>query len=151
MTVELLLDGWGLLGPCQCHPYGGLLWIVWKLSRSFVDTSPSHNQCKVPPAMITCPQFIDLADSLFFVARKKFGHLSPLHVIHHSTLPILCWWGPRWLQNFFKNIKNIYLLKKFTKIIDPMKSTKSSIKVLKYSSIPVFKYSSTKILKVSQL
>ena len=45
--------------------------------------------------MITCPQFIDLADSLFFVARKKFGHLSPLHVIHHSTLPILCWWGPR--------------------------------------------------------
>ena len=40
-------------------------------------------------------KFIDLADSLFFVARKKFGHLSPLHIIHHSTLPLLCWWGPR--------------------------------------------------------
>ena len=41
-------------------------------------------------------QFIDLADSMFFVARKKFTHLSPLHVIHHGTLPLLCWWGPRW-------------------------------------------------------
>ena len=42
-------------------------------------------------------KFIDLADSIFFVARKKFGHLSPLHVIHHGTLPILCWWGPRFV------------------------------------------------------
>merc|ERR1712080_656323 len=42
-------------------------------------------------------KFIDLFDSFFFIARKKFGHLSALHVIHHSTLPILCWWGPRFV------------------------------------------------------
>ena len=42
-------------------------------------------------------KFIDLADSIFFVARKKFSHLSPLHVIHHGTLPLLCWWGPRFV------------------------------------------------------
>merc|ERR1712110_354656 len=42
-------------------------------------------------------KFIDLADSMFFVARKKFTHLSPLHVIHHGTLPLLCWWGPRFV------------------------------------------------------
>jgi len=42
-------------------------------------------------------KFIDLADSLFFVARKKFTHLSPLHIIHHGTLPWLCWWGPRFV------------------------------------------------------
>lgn len=42
-------------------------------------------------------KFIDLFDSFFFIARKKFGHLSPLHVVHHSTLPILCWWGPRFV------------------------------------------------------
>merc|ERR1711899_233763 len=40
-------------------------------------------------------KFIDLFDSVFFVLKKKFAHLSPLHVIHHSTLPFLCWWGPR--------------------------------------------------------
>merc|ERR1712080_538832 len=42
-------------------------------------------------------KFIDLFDSFFFIARKKFGHLSALHVIHHSTLPLLCWWGPRFV------------------------------------------------------
>ena len=42
-------------------------------------------------------KFIDLFDSFFFIARKKFSHLSPLHVIHHSTLPWLCWWGPRFV------------------------------------------------------
>ena len=34
---------------------------------------------------------------MFFVARKKFSHLSPLHIIHHGTLPWLCWWGPRFV------------------------------------------------------
>ena len=42
-------------------------------------------------------KFIDLFDSFFFVLKKKFAHLSPLHVIHHSTLPFLCWWGPRFV------------------------------------------------------
>merc|ERR1711990_1210442 len=32
-------------------------------------------------------KFIVLFDSFFFVLKKKFAHLSPLHVIHHSTLP----------------------------------------------------------------
>ena len=34
---------------------------------------------------------------MFFVARKKFSHLSALHIIHHGTLPWLCWWGPRFV------------------------------------------------------
>merc|ERR1712126_664393 len=42
-------------------------------------------------------KFIDLFDSVFFVLKKKFAHLSPLHVIHHSTLPFLCWWGPKFV------------------------------------------------------
>ena len=40
-------------------------------------------------------KFIDLFDSIFFILRKKFDHLSPLHVIHHSTLPIFSWFGPK--------------------------------------------------------
>ena len=39
----------------------------------------------------------------------------------------------------------VFLKKKFTKIIDPMKSTKSSIQVFKYSSIQVFKYSNIQL------
>ena len=42
-------------------------------------------------------KFIDLLDTVFFIMRKKFGQVSTLHVIHHSTLPWLSWWGPRFV------------------------------------------------------
>ena len=59
-------------------------------------------------------KFVDLLDTVFFIMRKKFNqvgmmpgihwsHLntilqvSALHVIHHSTLPWLSWWGPRFV------------------------------------------------------
>jgi len=40
-------------------------------------------------------KFADLFDSIFFVLRKKFTHLSALHVIHHSITPITFWWGTK--------------------------------------------------------
>ena len=42
-------------------------------------------------------KFVDLLDTVFFIMRKKFGQVSSLHVIHHSTLPWLSWWGPRFV------------------------------------------------------
>lgn len=54
-------------------------------------SSPSHGG---PPFF---SKFIDLFDTIFFVARKKNSHVSALHVIHHSTLPWLSWWGPRFV------------------------------------------------------
>ena len=44
-------------------------------------------------------KFIDFFDSIFFILRKKFDHLSPLHVIHHSTLPFMSWFGPKFAGN----------------------------------------------------
>jgi hypothetical protein len=40
-------------------------------------------------------KFIDFADSIFFVLRKKKDQLSTLHIIHHSTMPIFSWFGPK--------------------------------------------------------
>jgi len=42
-------------------------------------------------------KFIDFLDTIFFILRKKFSQVSTLHVIHHSTLPFLSWWGPRFV------------------------------------------------------
>jgi hypothetical protein len=42
-------------------------------------------------------KLIDLSDTFFFVARKKFDHISDLHVIHHGTTPLLFWWGTRFV------------------------------------------------------
>jgi hypothetical protein len=40
-------------------------------------------------------KFIDMLDSVFFVLKKKFSHLSFLHIFHHGIMPIEMWWGPR--------------------------------------------------------
>ena len=32
-----------------------------------------------------------------FVARKKFSHVSFLHVVHHGILPMSVWPGARWV------------------------------------------------------
>ncbi|XP_055933131.1 elongation of very long chain fatty acids protein 1-like isoform X1 [Argiope bruennichi] len=38
-------------------------------------------------------KFIEFADTIFFVLRKKESQISPLHVFHHSLVPITLWFG----------------------------------------------------------
>ncbi|XP_013780268.2 elongation of very long chain fatty acids protein AAEL008004-like [Limulus polyphemus] len=38
-------------------------------------------------------KFVEFSDTIFFVLRKKFSHISTLHVIHHGVMPISVWWG----------------------------------------------------------
>ena len=55
-------------------------------------------------------KFVDMFDSFFFVLKKKFTHLSFLHVFHHGIMPLECWWGPRYflfLPILYLNIKSI--------------------------------------------
>lgn len=42
-------------------------------------------------------KFVDMFDSIFFVLKKKFTHLSFLHVFHHGIMPFECWWGARFV------------------------------------------------------
>jgi len=42
-------------------------------------------------------KFFDFFDSFFFVLRKKFSHLSTLHVVHHGGLPVAVWFGPKFV------------------------------------------------------
>jgi len=42
-------------------------------------------------------KFVDYLDSIFFVLRKKFSHLSTLHVIHHGIMPLTAWSGIKWV------------------------------------------------------
>lgn len=36
-------------------------------------------------------KFVDLFDTVFFILRKKFSHVSTLHVVHHTIVPINFW------------------------------------------------------------
>lgn len=38
-------------------------------------------------------RYFDFFDSIFFVCRKKFDHLSVLHVTHHTMVPIIVWFA----------------------------------------------------------
>uniref|UniRef100_A0A2L2Y3K6 Elongation of very long chain fatty acids protein n=1 Tax=Parasteatoda tepidariorum TaxID=114398 RepID=A0A2L2Y3K6_PARTP len=40
-------------------------------------------------------KFIEFADTIFFVLRKKNSHISTLHVVHHAVVPIAVWGGLR--------------------------------------------------------
>ncbi|XP_047483769.1 elongation of very long chain fatty acids protein-like [Penaeus chinensis] len=40
-------------------------------------------------------KFVDFMDTIFFVAHKKYAHISLLHVVHHATMPISMWYGVR--------------------------------------------------------
>jgi len=42
-------------------------------------------------------KFIEMADTVFFILRKKYNQVSPLHVIHHSLVPLLVWIGFKFL------------------------------------------------------
>ena len=34
-------------------------------------------------------KFIDLLDTVFFVLRKKYSQITPLHIYHHISVPII--------------------------------------------------------------
>lgn len=38
-------------------------------------------------------KYLEFTDTIFFVLRKKFDHISTLHVIHHGIMPMSVWWG----------------------------------------------------------
>ncbi|XP_054707880.1 elongation of very long chain fatty acids protein 7-like isoform X1 [Uloborus diversus] len=40
-------------------------------------------------------KYIEFADTIFFVLRKKYHLVTNLHVIHHGVLPLLFWSGLR--------------------------------------------------------
>ncbi|CAM1321692.1 ELOVL7 (predicted) [Pycnogonum litorale] len=38
-------------------------------------------------------KFVEFADTMFFVLRKKNNQLTLLHVVHHGMMPMSCWFG----------------------------------------------------------
>ena len=41
-------------------------------------------------------KIVELSDTVFFVLRKKFDHISSLHVTHHATLAWTMYWGVKY-------------------------------------------------------
>ncbi|XP_041976153.1 elongation of very long chain fatty acids protein-like [Aricia agestis] len=80
LFYESIISGWFTTYSFRCQP---------------VDYSRS------PQAMRTVAgcwwyyfsKFTEFFDTFFFVMRKKFDHVSKLHVIHHGIMPLSVWFG----------------------------------------------------------
>ncbi|KAI5645315.1 GNS1/SUR4 family domain-containing protein [Phthorimaea operculella] len=80
LFYESIMSGWFTTYSFRCQP---------------VDYSRS------PSAMRTVrgcwwyyfSKFTEFFDTIFFVMRKKFDHVSKLHVIHHGIMPMSVWFG----------------------------------------------------------
>lgn len=42
-------------------------------------------------------KYLELADTFFFIARKKFNQVTTLHVYHHAIMPLYSYGHIRWL------------------------------------------------------
>lgn len=66
-----------------------------------VDRSPEYNSAGMRMARICwlyfVSKFVEFMDTFFFLARKKFAHVSALQVIHHGLMPFFSWTLVRWL------------------------------------------------------
>lgn len=60
-----------------------------------VDYSYNHDAVRMAQMgyYFYLTKFIEFADTIFFVLRKKDNQISALHVIHHSIVPFSLWFG----------------------------------------------------------
>ncbi|XP_035217580.1 elongation of very long chain fatty acids protein 1-like [Stegodyphus dumicola] len=49
-------------------------------------------------------KFIEFADTVFFILRKKDSQISSLHVFHHSLVPITLWFGIKYGAGGYNSI-----------------------------------------------
>lgn len=80
--------------------YGGQLTYLppggrYSLLCQRIDYSLSAESMRLPHLgwWLMLLKMLEFADTLFFVLRKKFSHISALHVVHHSLVPWGFWIG----------------------------------------------------------
>jgi hypothetical protein len=89
---QTLFSAWGFSQGWQFYVSGDYSWTCEP-----IDYSQSEEGLRALNLawIFYISKFLDLTDSIFFVLKKKFSHLSFLHVFHHGIMPLETWWGPR--------------------------------------------------------
>jgi len=82
--IGLLNAGWGGDYSWRCQP---------------VDYSNSPKALKMVNLcwLYYFSKFTEFIDTFCFIARKKFEHVSLLHVVHHGIMPLSVWPGARFV------------------------------------------------------
>jgi len=91
-SAWMFYEGWRYFGF-----YPGHRTYSWHCQPVDYSDSPDSHRILSLGWWYFFSKFVDFLDTIFFMARKKYSHVSALHVIHHSTMPWLSWWGPRFV------------------------------------------------------
>ena len=87
----VILNGWFFYTGCWLSRFGIESW-----KCQLVDYK-SHDPLDLYKITIgwyfLMSKFIDFCDTIFFVLRKKDSQVTPLHVLHHSCMPLFIWIG----------------------------------------------------------
>lgn len=85
---EFLAAGWGGDYSFGCQP---------------VDYSNNPKALRMVRACWLCylSKIMDLMDTVFFILRKKNNQVTVLHVFHHFSMPINCWFGTKFVPGGF--------------------------------------------------
>lgn len=75
LVYEFLVSGWWGDYSFRCQP---------------IDRSPTGKPLRMAAVSwwYFISKFTEFTDTIFFVLRKKFDHVSTLHVIHHGIMPM---------------------------------------------------------------
>ena len=78
---------------------GWLSHYSWTCQAVELDTHPNSKAMRMASVcwLYYIFKFTEFADTFFFIARKKFTHVSKLQLIHHGIMPMHAYTLVRWL------------------------------------------------------
>ncbi|TMW53725.1 hypothetical protein DOY81_001193 [Sarcophaga bullata] len=87
-VVQVLLNAWAVLEGAKIIFVGNDIKLI---CQEYIpnNTSPAIMSLLAPTLAYCYMKYLDLFDTLFFLARKKFNQVTFLHVYHHITM-VLC-------------------------------------------------------------
>ena len=86
---NVLVNVWFFVESIYCLDYGRKLYDFKFPSKENRSAKSLH--CCTMIYIYMLSKFVDMADTIFFVLRKKNDQASFLHVYHHSIVPLLMW------------------------------------------------------------
>ncbi|XP_059472455.1 elongation of very long chain fatty acids protein 7-like [Neocloeon triangulifer] len=86
VAFESFMGGWGTHYRFFCHPIGA------------PDDKNSLRMAKAHYVYFVS-KFVELMDTVFFVLRKKYSHITFLHVYHHGVVVLMAFCSLRYLPD----------------------------------------------------
>nr|APH81341.1 elongase2 [Paracyclopina nana] len=93
---QVVISAYIMFEACAAGWFSSYNWICQDVDR---NPDPNSEGMRMARAsyLYFLTKFVEFADTFFFIARKKFTHVSKLQLLHHGLMPIFSYMLVRWL------------------------------------------------------